>query len=141
MKTQRCNVLIPSLSVLVMALASCACLAQTCPEPIPPDLSNAGMVACLNELHGQLRAEIDKVNTLQSQVHQIEARLMTAPDGAWQTEQSFGGGANAMTRTSQCPPGQVMVGLQVVTGGTCHGTCNPDGRPIHKFSAMCAPRY
>ena len=141
MKTPSGNVAITSLSILAMALASGACLAQTCQEPVPPDLSNADMVACLSELHGQLRAEIDKLNALQSQVNQIERKLMTAPNGAWQTEQSFGGGTNAVARTSQCPPGQVMVGLQVATGGTCNHQCDPDGRPIHKFLVMCAPRY
>jgi len=141
MKTQAGNVAIRSLSVLVLALVSCACLAQTCQDPIPPDLSNAGMVACLSELQGRLRAEIDTVNALQSQVNQIQTRLMSAPNGAWQTEQNFGGGLNAVGKTSQCPAGQVMVGLQIVTGGTCHSQCDPDGRPIHTFRVLCAPRY
>ena len=141
MKTPRRNVPIPSLSILAMALASSASLAQTCQDPIPPDLSSAGMVVCLNELRGQLRAEIDKVNALQSQLNQIQTRLMSAPNGAWQTEQNFGGGLNAVGKTSQCPPGQVVVGLQIVTGGTCHSQCDPDGRPIHTFRVLCAPRY
>ncbi len=71
----------------------------------------------------------------------LETKLTATPSGAWGQVQGFGGGLNQVARNSVCPAGQVMVGIEVVTGGTCHGSCDPDGRPLHSFKIQCAPKF
>ncbi|WP_195820666.1 hypothetical protein [Roseobacter sp. MH60115] len=52
-----------------------------------------------------------------------------------------GGGSNAMSMASQCPNGQVMVGIEMIIGGTCRGQCNADGGAFHKYRIICSPRF
>ncbi len=74
-------------------------------------------------------------------VSALETKMTSTPTSAWGPDKSFGGGTNAVPLDSECPAGQVMVGIQIVTGGTCHGQCDPDGRALHRFKIQCAPRF
>lgn len=85
-------------------------------------------------------ALLSKVTATDAVVEALQRRLDSPPATGWEPEQSYGGGANAMGRTAECPPNQTMVGIEIVTGGTCGTRCDPDGRPLHKFRIKCAPR-
>ncbi|SUA92995.1 hypothetical protein [Pandoraea pulmonicola] len=97
------------------------------------------------EWSGEFQTSLDKLSEDQqltkARLTVMEARSSATPKGAWQPDQGFGGGLNKVAHESACPAGQVMVGLQIVTGGTCHGFCDPDGRPVTSFKIQCAQKY
>ncbi len=70
----------------------------------------------------------------------IETRLNANPSTSWLSERSYGGGASAVAWASECPNNEVMVGIEIVTGGTCGNKCDPDGRAFHKYRIKCAKR-
>jgi hypothetical protein len=39
--------------------------------------------------------------------------------------------------TLRCPAGEVLVGIDLELGGTCHQQCDADGRPIKQIFGKC----
>lgn len=89
------------------------------------------------------RDNTPQINDLSQKVNNLGQTLagMKTPveivDG---TQSKSAGGANAEIYSSLCSPGQVVVGLEVSLGGTCHGECDGDGRPVHYFRVKCGRR-
>jgi hypothetical protein len=96
-----------------------------------------------NQLEIVFRNSRPRIEELKSRVDTISSTLteMGKPvqivDGA--ASKKFGG-MNAELYSSSCPANQVVVGLDIWLGGTCHEQCNADGRPVHFFRVKCGRR-
>ena len=49
------------------------------------------------------------------------------------------GGQNASVWKAECEKGMVMIGIEILVGGTCHNQCNTDGRPVATYGIHCSP--
>ncbi|MBI3102020.1 MAG: hypothetical protein HYY98_10775 [Burkholderiales bacterium] len=96
-------------------------------------------LASLNKTISDLRIQVDSLEELKRTVSALSSPVPAAQDVAYSA--SRGGGASAMTMSSYCPAGQVVIGVEMIVGGTCHGQCEPDGGALHKFRVKCAPRF
>jgi hypothetical protein len=89
-----------------------------------------------------IKRQIDSLEQrLESVNKQLTAAIQEVPDAVFSDYSAAWGGTNAVPYAASCPNGQVAVGLELVLGGTCHGQCDPDGRPVHKFRLKCARRF
>lgn len=79
-----------------------------------------------------LRAELEA---------QIQALRSVPARSTLQYTATRGSGSNAMAMNSYCPEGQVMVGIEMVIGGTCRNQCEADGGAFHKYRIVCSPRF
>ena len=75
---------------------------------------------------------------LQHRVDTLQSRTAIGiGPGATINSNWSGGGANPVDTIAYCPAGQVMTGIFFHLGGTCGGSCDPDGRPISYFRVIC----
>lgn len=85
-----------------------------------------------------VKALDDKLSALKGVVDKIGGRAKvdiqngSTPGSSW-----AGGGANAVDANANCPAGQVMTGIHIHLGGTCHTQCDADGRPISSYTIIC----
>jgi len=92
---------------------------------LPEDLASK-VETSLNELRTNIAALAAR------EAIAVEATTEAAANGAV-------GGTSAIDLTASCPSGQLMTGIRMHLGGTCHRQCDPDGRPVSTFAAICAP--
>lgn len=91
-----------------------------------------------SELQAAIENQAAALAKIQNSISVLSSPVSASTDLGYSV--SRGGGASAMTMASFCQPNQVVVGVELIVGGTCRGQCDPDGGTIHKFRVKCAPR-
>ncbi|MDD2869304.1 hypothetical protein [Neomegalonema sp.] len=109
-----------------------------------------GMEARIVALSGQLAEKDEQIRrqeaalaALGARVEQETARIRVAPSQKRHSGYSAarGGGSNAITMVANCNADEVVVGVELIVGGTCKRQCDADGGALHKFRLVCGPRF
>lgn len=80
----------------------------------------------------------DRLSTLKGVVDKLGARAkVDIQNGGTPASSWAGGGTNAVDANASCPTGQVMTGIHIRLGGTCHNQCDADGRPVSSYTIVC----
>lgn len=90
-------------------------------------------------LKTQFDNQREAITELQKTVGVISSPVTASPELTFSA--SRGGGQSPLSMISMCPPDQMVVGVEIVVGGTCQQQCNADGGALHKFRVRCAPRF
>lgn len=92
-----------------------------------------------SELNVMLDNQARTIEMLRKNISALSSPVAVAQDIGYSAAR--GGGSGAMTMSSLCPANQVVIGVEIIVGGTCHGQCDLDGGTLHKFRVKCAPRH
>jgi len=93
-------------------------------------------VATLSNAVATLQAQLGDLSAMVSRTEATRTDQTTAVEnGGWRNDHPL----SAVRLSATCPAGQVAVGLDVISGGTCKGQCDYDGRPVANFRVICAP--
>ena len=85
-----------------------------------------------------VKALSDRLSKAEAAIAALNARQgVTVSAGGSKDSSGAWGGASQVDAAASCPPGQVVIGISIVLGGTCHTQCEGDGRPISRYVLRC----